>query len=101
MRALPVWLVRVLGMAVIALLGYVLLFGVLGKADINWALPWKKLVRAHWPDLPFFSSWKETTADGKQEVIYQVPSRQLTPQEIALLRYTPPATNAPPTSSGR
>jgi hypothetical protein len=101
MRALPVWLVRILGMTVVALLGYFLLFDVLGKADINWALPWKKLVRAHWPDLPFFSSWKTTTADGRQEVIYQVPSRQLTPREIALLKYRPPVTNAAPTSSAR
>jgi hypothetical protein len=101
MRALPVWLVRTIGISCVALLGYILLFGVLGRYDINWALPWKKLVRMHWPDMPFFSSWKTTTADGQQEVIYQVPSHQLTKQEIALLRYTPPATNAAPTSSAR
>jgi hypothetical protein len=101
MRLFPVWLVRVLGMTAVALAGYFLLVDVLGKTDINWALPWKKFVRAHWPDLPFFSSWKETTADGKEEVIYQVPSRQLTKEEIARLRYIPPATNAPPISSGR
>lgn len=102
MRARPLWLVRIAGIGLVALLGYFLLFGVLGKYDINWALPWKKMIRAHWPDLPFFTSWKETSPDGQQEVIYQVPSHQLTPQEIAQLKYTPPAaTNAAPTSAGR
>jgi hypothetical protein len=101
MRALPLWLVRTAGLGLVALLGSFLLFGVLGKYDISWALPWKKMFRAPWPDLPFFSSWKTTAQDGQQETIYQVPTRQLTPQEIAHLRYTPPATNAPPTSSAR
>jgi hypothetical protein len=100
MRALPRWLLRLAGMALIGLLGYFLLFGVLDRYDINWALPWKKMIRAHWPDLPFFSSWTRTTPEGGQETIYQVPSRVLTPQEIAQLKYTPPRTNAP-TSSGR
>jgi hypothetical protein len=101
MHALRLWLARLAGIGLIGLLGYFLLFGVLGKYDINWALPWKKLFRAPWPELPFFSSWKTTTEDGQQEVIYRVPSRQLTPQEIAQLRYTPPATNATPTSPAR
>ncbi len=95
------WLLRFAGIGLVALLGYFLLFDVLGKYDINWALPWKQMARAPWPDLPFFTAWKTSTPDGQQEVIYQVPSRQLTPQEIARLRYTPPATNAAPTSAGR
>ena len=102
MRSWSLWLVRIAGFCLLGLLGYFLLFGVLGKYDINWALPWKKMFRAPWPELPFFTTWKSTTDDGQQEVIYQVPSRQLTKQEIAQLRYTPPpATNAAPTSPGR
>jgi len=100
MRTLPTWLVRTLGISLVALLGY-LLFGVLDRFDINWALPWKKMFRSHWPSLTVFSSWNQTTSDGQQETVYQVPSHILSRQEIAQLKYTPPMTTNAPTSSAR
>lgn len=99
MRALPKWLIRLVGISGLTVLTLVVFFNTVGKMDIGWALPWTKPFRMHWPDLPVFASWKTTTSDGREETIYQVPTRQLTREEIAHLRYTPPATNAAPVTS--
>jgi hypothetical protein len=98
-RTLPKWLIRLIGISGLTVLSLFIFFNTVGKMDIGWALPWTKPFRAHWPDLPIFASWKTKTPDGQQETIYQVPSHQLTREEIARLRYTPPATNAAPAIS--
>ena len=99
MRTLPKWLVRLIGIPVLTLLALVIFFNFVGKLDVSWALPWTKPFRMLWPDLPHFASWKTTTPDGQPETIYQVPTHQLTREDIAHLRYTPPATNAAPVTS--
>jgi hypothetical protein len=98
-RALPTWLVRTLGIGGLTALALFVFFNFVGKIDVSWALPWTKPFRMRWPDLPVFASWKTTTPDGHAETIYQVPTRQLTREEIAHLRYTPPVTNAVPATS--
>jgi hypothetical protein len=49
-----------------------------------------------WPDLPLFRTTQETNAAGQPEVLYTVPTRQLTPSEISELRQTNAATGARP-----
>jgi hypothetical protein len=95
----PKWIIRFVGITGLTFLSLFIFFNYVGKTDVGWALPWTKPFRLHWPDLPIFASWKTTTPDGRQETIYQVPSRQLTPAEIAHLRYTPGATNAAPATA--
>jgi hypothetical protein len=96
MRVLPKWLIRIVGISGLTALTLFVFFNFVGKIDVSWALPWTKPFRAHWPDLPHFASWKTTTPDGQAEIIYQVPTHQLTREEIAQLRYTPSATNGAP-----
>jgi hypothetical protein len=98
-RALPKWLIRLVGIPSLTLLTLFIFFNFVGKINVSWALPWTKPFHMHWPDLPVFASWRTTTDDGRQETIYQVPTRQLTREEIAHLRYTPPVTNAVPATS--
>ncbi len=98
MRLHP-WLIRFLGIGALSFLAFFVFFNFVGKIDVSWALPWTKPFRMAWPNLPHFLSWQTTTPDGQTETIYQVPTRTLTKQEIARLRYTPgPATNAPTSS---
>jgi molecular chaperone DnaK (HSP70) len=74
---------------------YFLVFVVLGNIDVGWMLPTQKIANAIlevWPRLPFFAMQKESINGGKQqEIRYTVPTRQLTPQEIARMME---ATNA-------
>jgi hypothetical protein len=93
------WLIRFVGITGLTFLTLFIFFNFVGKINVAWALPWTKPFRALWPDLPVFASWKTTTSDGREETIYQVPSRTLTREEIAHLRYTPPATNVAPAIS--
>jgi hypothetical protein len=94
------WLIRFAGITGLTFLTLFVFFHSVGRINVAWALPWTKPFRAYWPDLPVFASWKTTTSDGREETIYQVPSRTLTPEEIAHLRYTPPPlTNAAPAIS--
>jgi hypothetical protein len=79
---------RLLGLALTALLGYLLVFVVLGKTDVSWMVSKGAAYRFHWPDLPRFFVRKETTSDGREETVYSVPSRQLTAQELAQLSAT-------------
>ena len=56
-------------------------------------------IETHWPKLPLFAVEKEPVDGGKGEEIYfTVPTRQLTPQEIARLEATKPATKTVPVS---
>jgi hypothetical protein len=79
---------RLLGLAVIALAGYLLIFVVLGRTDVSWVLPQTSPHHFEWPVLSRFLSWKETAPDGGQETVYSVPSRRLTPGELNQLEAT-------------
>jgi hypothetical protein len=69
---------RILGIAALSVVAYVLVFVVFGKTDVSGLLPASPAARFHWPDLPYFFV----------ETYYTVPTRQLTPGEVAQLRGT-------------
>jgi hypothetical protein len=78
---------RVLGLTLTGFVLYFVIFVIFGKTDVGWMLP--PVVRhIQWPDLPRFFVTTQKTADGQEETIYTVPSRQLTPQELAQLTAT-------------
>ena len=83
-------------------MAYCLVFFVFAKTDVGWFLPPQEAKQFHWPNLPRFMTWEQSSPDGKApEVIYTVPTRQLTSEELAQL---PPATKqaakpAAPTSA--
>ena len=97
---------RLMGITGLFLLGYIVVIGIFGNVDISPLLPTQlaSSIQTHWPDLPFFAVQKQRLDDGNgQEIYYTVPTRQLTPQEIAKLKATlPPGMkspiDAPPTS---
>jgi hypothetical protein len=77
---------RLWGIAGLSLALYVLVIGVFGNIDISGFLPVKLAtsIQMEWPDLPFFSVEKHSINNGRnQETYYTVPTRLLTPQEIA------------------
>lgn len=80
---------RIVGIAALSMIAYVLLVRVFGDMDVSWIFPHDKpgtTLRMHWPDLPFFTVTQETAPDGKnQETYYTVPTRQLTAKELAQL----------------
>ena len=90
---LPYNCYRVMGITTGFLLLYIVVIGVFGRVDISGLLPVKLAagIEAAWPRMPFFSVEKETVAGGKgEEIYYTVPSRQLTPQEVAGLMANKP-----------
>ena len=61
--------------------------------NVGWMMPdTQRLAREIinvWPQMPFFAVTKEPAKDGQGEIIYYtVPTRQLTPQELAQLGMT-------------
>jgi hypothetical protein len=89
-RAFLRW--RLLGLAGTALV-YYLVFGVaLAKVDVGWLLPTDKMAReviAFWRDLPYFTVEKGPAPNGDgQATYYTVPTRQVTPQEMAWMMGT-------------
>jgi hypothetical protein len=79
---------RVMGITGLFLLLYIVVIGVFGRVDISGLLPVKfaASLQEAWPKMPFFSVEKEAVDGGKgEEIYYTVPSRQLTPQEVARL----------------
>jgi hypothetical protein len=85
---------RVLGLITTGVVLYFVVFIVFGQTNVGWMLP--KVVRQiQWPDLPRFFYSTQKTADGRDEAIYTVPSRQLTAQELAQLT----ATNGAPATA--
>jgi hypothetical protein len=71
---------------------YVLVFVVLGKLDVSWIMPPTNKIAAAiidlWPKMPFFVE-KHPAPDGVgQEIYYTVPTRQLTPAELAKMGLT-------------
>jgi hypothetical protein len=90
---LPYNCYRVMGITGLFLLLYIVVIGVFGRVDISGLLPIKLAagIQAAWPKMPFFSVEKETVDGGKgEEIYYTVPSRQLTPQEVAGLMANKP-----------
>jgi hypothetical protein len=70
-----------------------LLFVAFGKTDVSWIMPdTNRIARTMievWPNMPFFEVQKQPTADGKgEEIVYTVPTRQITPQELARMGLT-------------
>jgi len=90
---LPYNCYRVMGITTGFLLLYIVVIGVFGRVDISGLLPIKLAagIEAAWPRMPFFSVEKEAVEGGKgEEIYYTVPSRQLTPQEVAGLMANKP-----------
>jgi hypothetical protein len=84
---------RLWGLTATALVLYFVVFVLFGKLDMSWIMPdTNQIARTFievWPRMPFFTMQKETSADGKgQDIYYTVPTRQLTPQEIARMGMT-------------
>ncbi len=84
---------RLWGLVGTALVLYFLVFVVFGKVNVSGIMPDTNLIARTliqvWPRLPFFSVQKEAASDGKGQVIYYtVPTRQLTPKELAQMEGT-------------
>lgn len=75
---------RFMGITGISLLLYCVVIGLFGNVDISGYLPMRLAasIQMAWPEMPFFSMKKEPVGGG-QEIYYTVPTRQLTPQEVA------------------
>jgi hypothetical protein len=76
---------------------YLLVFVVFGKIDMSWIMPdTSQIARTMvevWPRMPFFAVQKETVGEARgkgegQVIYYTVPTRQLTPQELARMGAT-------------
>jgi hypothetical protein len=84
---------RLWGLTGTALVMYFLVFVVFGKLDMSWIMPdTDQIARTFievWPRMPFFAVQKEPLKDGQGQIIYYtVPTRQLTPQELARMGIT-------------
>jgi hypothetical protein len=83
---------RLWGLTGTALVLYFLVFVVLGSIDVSGVFPTQKIANAIlevWPRMPFFAVQKEWVNGGKgREIYYTVPTRQLTPQELARMGAT-------------
>jgi hypothetical protein len=87
---------------------YFLIVVVLGRLDMSWLMPdtnqiARTLIEV-WPHMPFFEASKgpENDVNGKnagQVIYYTVPTRQLTPQELAKMGMTNAAAHPMPPKS--
>ena len=90
---LPYGCYRFMGITGLFLIGYIVVIGIFGNVDISPLLPTQlaSSIETHWPNLPIFKVEKDPVNGGKdQEIYYTVPTRQLTPKEIAALKATGP-----------
>jgi hypothetical protein len=90
---IPYYYYRFMGITGLFLIGYIVVIGIFGNTDITPLLPtdYARSIQTHWPNLPFFKVQKQSLDDGQeQEIYYTVPTRQLTPKEIAALKATGP-----------
>jgi hypothetical protein len=79
---------RILGISALSLAAYFLIFVVFGKTEIGWRTS-TSAPHFQWPNLPAFTVEKSSSPQGEdQETIYTVPSRQLTPKELAQIDAT-------------
>jgi hypothetical protein len=84
---------RLWGLTGTALVLYFLVIVVFGKLDVSWFMPptdqIARTIISVWPRMPFFAVQKESVNGGRgQEIYYTVPTRQLTPQELARMGAT-------------
>ena len=75
---LPYNCYRVMGIATLFLLGYIIVIGIFGNVDISGLLPTKlaATIQSAWPQMPFFDVEKEPLDSGKngeQMIYYTVP----------------------------
>ncbi len=80
---------RFMGIVGLFLIGYIVVIGIFGNVDISGYLPTKLAasIQEAWPQLPFFDVNKEpVSGTGQEEIFYTVPTRQLTPQELARMQ---------------
>jgi hypothetical protein len=74
---------RILGISALSLAAYFVIFVVFGKTEVGWRTS-TGAPRFQWPNLPAFTVEKSSSLQSEdQETIYTVPSRQLTPRELA------------------
>ncbi len=68
-----------------------LLLKIFAGLDVSWIMPpTNQIAQAIidvWPQMPFFVN-KEPTASGGEVIYYTVPTRQMTPQELARMGVT-------------
>ena len=79
---------RVLGIGGLCVVAYILVFVVFGQSDVSGFLPRPYTPSFHWPNLPQFLVRSDDSK--KPETIYTVPTRQITPQELAEIRGAAP-----------
>ena len=89
------WDVRRVLLAVVLVWAGLLAAYVAGNLDFGWVFG-EGPHRFRWPDLPLFQTTQGTNAAGQPEVLYTVPTRQLTPKEISELRQTNATPDSPP-----
>jgi hypothetical protein len=81
---------RLWGLTGTAVLLYLLIFKVLGGLDVGWLMPRTDRIADAlielWPRMPFFT--QKVTGPKGTEIYYTVPTRQLTPQELARMGLT-------------
>jgi len=84
---------RIWGLTGTAVALYFMVFVVFGRLDMSWFMPntdeIARSIISLWPRMPFFVVQKESGDGGTNEYIYYtVPTRQLTPQELARMGVT-------------
>ncbi len=88
---------RIWGLAGTAIVLYLLTFVIFGKLNVSGIMPdtnqIARTIITVWPRMPFFTVQKESVSDGSadgrgQYIYYTVPTRQLTPQELAQMGVT-------------
>lgn len=88
---------RLWGLAGTAVVLYFLVFVVFGRIDMSWIMPdTNQLARnliVDWQTMPFFAVQKENVRDmnGQEQgqvIYYTVPTRQITPKELARMGVT-------------
>jgi len=92
---------RFFGISTLFLLVYIVVIGIFGNVDISAWLPIKLAtsLQEAWPRMPFFTVQQQAGPDGQGQVIYYtVPTRQITPQELARMKVPPLPTKPSPAS---
>ncbi len=84
---------RLYGLTGTAVVLYVIVFVIFGKLDMSWIMPdTNQIARTFievWPRMPFFAVQTQSVNGGQsREIYYTVPTRQLSPQELARMGVT-------------
>jgi len=94
---LPYNLYRFMGITGICLMIYIIVFGAFGDVDVSGFLPINLAtsIQEAWPQMPFFSVQERAASGGRgREIYYTVPTRQITPQELARMEANKPTVKA-------